>query len=48
MAATESQLEAGRRLARDLRTIRRKRGVDLKEVMDATRLADDVIDTKIL
>lgn len=44
MAATESQLEAGRRLARDLRTIRRKRGVDLKEVMDATRLADDVIE----
>lgn len=44
MTETESQLAAGRRLARDLRTIRRKRGIDLKEVLDVTRLAEDVID----
>lgn len=35
---------AGQRLASDLRSIRRKKGVDLKEVLDATRLADDVIE----
>lgn len=44
MADRESQLAAGRRLARDLHSIRRKRGVDLKEVLDVTRLAEDVID----
>lgn len=44
MAASDSQLAAGRRLAGDLRAIRRKHGVDLKEVLDATRLADDVIE----
>jgi len=44
MAASDSQLAAGRRLAGDLRSIRRKHGIDLKEVLDATRLADDVIE----
>jgi hypothetical protein len=44
MAVTESQLTSGHRLAGDLRSIRRKKGVDLKEVLDATRLADDVIE----
>lgn len=44
MAASDSQLAAGRSLAGDLRAIRRKHGIDLKEVLDATRLADDVID----
>ncbi len=44
MAASDSQLAAGRRLASDLRSIRRKHGVDRKEVLDATRLADDVIE----
>ena len=31
-------------MASDLRAIRRKNGVDQKEVLDATRLADDVIE----
>lgn len=44
MAASDSQLAAGRRLAADVRAIRRKHGIDLKEVLDATRLADDVIE----
>ncbi|MDA1028001.1 MAG: helix-turn-helix domain-containing protein [Bacteroidetes bacterium] len=44
MADTESKLEAGRRLARDLRSIRRSRSIDMKEVLDATRLAEDVIE----
>jgi len=44
MADRESQLAAGRRLAQDLHSIRRKRGVDLKEILDVTRLAEDVID----
>lgn len=44
MAASDSQLAAGRSLAGDLRAIRRKHGIDLKEVLDATRLADDVIE----
>lgn len=44
MAASESQMTSGNRLAGDLRSIRRKKGVDLKEVLDATRLADDVIE----
>ena len=44
MAVSESQLNSGHRLAGDLRSIRRKKGVDLKEVLDATRLADDVIE----
>jgi hypothetical protein len=44
MSASDSQLAAGRRLAGDLRAIRRKHGIDLKEVLDATRLADDVIE----
>lgn len=44
MPASDSQLAAGRSLAGDLRAIRRKHGVDLKEVLDATRLADDVIE----
>ena len=44
MAATDSQLAAGRRLASDVRAIRRKHGIDLKEVLDATRLADDVVE----
>lgn len=44
MANPESTLAAGRRLARDLRSIRRKLGIDLKEILDATRLAEDVIE----
>lgn len=44
MAATEAQIESGHRLAGDLRSIRRKRGVDLKEILDTTRLAEDVIE----
>lgn len=44
MADTESKLEAGRRLARDLRSIRRSRSIDMKDVLDATRLAEDVIE----
>lgn len=44
MAASDSQLAAGRRLAADVRAIRRKHGVDLKKVIDATRLAADVIE----
>ena len=44
MVASESQLTSGNRLAGDLRSIRRKKGVDRKEVLDATRLADDVIE----
>jgi hypothetical protein len=44
MAETESKLEAGRRLARDLRSIRRSRSIDIKEVLDATRLAEDIIE----
>jgi len=44
MADTESTLAAGRRLARDLRSIRRKLGIDLKEILDQTRLAEDVIE----
>jgi len=44
MAASDSQMAAGRRLAADIRAIRRKHGVDQKEVLDATRLADDVIE----
>ena len=44
MADRKSRLAAGRRLARDLHSIRRKRGVDLKEVLDVTRLAEDVIE----
>ena len=37
-------MTSGNRLAGDLRSIRRKKGVDRKEVLDATRLADDVIE----
>ena len=44
MADTESLLDAGRRLARDLRSIRRSRSIDMKDVLDATRLAEDVIE----
>ncbi|MDE2996564.1 MAG: helix-turn-helix domain-containing protein [Bacteroidota bacterium] len=44
MAASDAQITAGQRLASDLRAIRRKNGVDQKEVLDATRLADDVIE----
>lgn len=44
MAASDSQLAAGRSFASDLREIRKKHGVDRKAVLDATRLADDVIE----
>jgi len=44
MASSDIQLEAGKRLARDLRAIRRSHAVDIKEVLDATRLPDDVIE----
>lgn len=44
MASSDIQLEAGKRLARDLRAIRRSHAVDVKEVLDATRLPDDVIE----
>ena len=44
MADSESLLEAGKRLACDLRAIRRSQSIDVKEVLDATRLAEDVIE----
>ncbi|NQV73530.1 helix-turn-helix domain-containing protein [bacterium] len=44
MANSESLLEAGKRLASDLLAIRRSQSIDVKEVLDATRLAEDVIE----
>lgn len=44
MTESSPRTRSGRQLAEDLRAIREERGVELKDIIDATRLAEDVIE----
>lgn len=41
---SDLRITAGRRLAADLNAIRKERGISVKDVMDATRLAENVVE----